>query len=182
MAAFTVTPAQLADVERLAWLSHSAKLTYRLWAAPGWAPPARGAEAARWERRLDDPAGSTLLAHEDENALGAVHLTDARTQRGEGQAIVGRAHLSGLFVDPSRWGEGIGSCLHDAVLTEARERGYGGAELFTAAANRRSRIFYEARGWRLLDADGHEHDGLWLVGYEHLLACDSGPTHDARDR
>src|SRR5947209_6294142 len=85
MAAFAVTPAQLADVERLAWLSHSAKLTYRTWAAPGWAPPARGAEVARWERRLRDRAGSTLIAHEGEHALGAVHLTDARAQRGEGK-------------------------------------------------------------------------------------------------
>lgn len=63
---------------------------------------------------------------------------------------------------------GSGSCLHDAVLAEARKRGYGGIELFTAAANLRSRTFYDARGWRLLDADGYEHDGLWLVGYERL--------------
>jgi RimJ/RimL family protein N-acetyltransferase len=176
MAAFAVTPAHLADVERLAWLSHSAKLTYRRWAAPGWAPPDRRAEAARWERRLRDHAGSTLIAHEGEHALGAFHLTDARAQRGEGQAIAARAHLSGLCVDPSRWGEGIGSCLHDAVLGEACQRGYRGVELLTAAANLRSRTFYDARGWRLFDDDGHEHDGLWLVGYERLLASESGPT------
>jgi len=67
------------------------------------------------------------------------------------------------------------------VLAEARERGYRGVELFTAAANLRSRTFYDARGWRLVDTDDREHDGLCLVGYERLLAHDSDRTRVARD-
>jgi GNAT superfamily N-acetyltransferase len=113
-----------------------------------------------------------MIALERDRTLGAIHLTDARMHRGEGRAIEGRAHLSGLFVAPPRWGEGIGSRMHRAALAEMRKRAYRSAELFTAAANRRSCTFYEARGWRLVDADSHEHDGLLLVGYERLVVCD----------
>ena len=67
------------------------------------------------------------------------------------------------------------------MLAEACTRGYGGIELFTAAENLRSRTFYDARGWRLLDADGYEHDGLWLVGYGRHMARDAGHTRVAHD-
>src|SRR5688572_16369242 len=100
------------DAERLASLSRAAKLGY---------------------------AGWTLIAVDSNVAVGTVHFTNARAERGEGNAIAGRAHLSGLFVLPARWGEGIGSGLLEAALAEMRSRGYRKAQLFTAAANQRSR-------------------------------------------
>lgn len=99
-------------------MSHAAKLSYREWAHAGWTPPSLTAERTRWHRRLGDPAGWTLLASDSLAALGTVHFTDARTQRGEGEVIVGRAHVSGLFVLPTRWGEGIGGALIEAALVE----------------------------------------------------------------
>ena len=162
--------AQPRDAERLASLSRAAKLSYRGWAQPGWEPPTLAAERARWERRLVDPAGWTLLASGSDAALGTIHFTDARRQCGKGNAIAGRAHLSGLFVLPSSWSGGIGSALLDAALAEMRGRGYRQAQVFTAAANRRSRTFYERRGWRTTATNAHKHDDLRLVGYERSLA------------
>ena len=161
--------AQPGDAERLASLSRVAKLSYRDWALPGWEPPSLAAEQSRWERRLADLAGWTLIAFDSKGALGTVHFTDARAERGEGNAIAGRAHLSGLFVVQTRWGEGIGSALLEAALAEMRGRAYRKAQLFTATANQRSRIFYEHRGWRAVATNTHKHDDLLLTGYERYL-------------
>lgn len=158
--------ARLEDAERLALLSQAAKRTYREWAPPGWQPPSLDAERARWARRLTERAGWTLIALDPAGALGTIHFTDARADHGTGKAIIGRANLSGLFVSPARWGEGVGSALLDAAVAELRSRGYQSAQLFTATANRRSRSFYERRGWRATDLDTHKHDDLWVVRYE----------------
>ena len=162
--------AQPEDADRLASLSRAAKLSYRAWAQPGWKPPSLAAERARWARRFADPAGWTLVASDSNTALGAVHFTDARSERGEGEAIAARAHLSGLFVLPPRWGEGVGGALLGAAVDEMRNRRYREAQLFTAVANRRSRIFYEGHGWQIDATNTHRHDDLWLARYELRLA------------
>jgi GNAT superfamily N-acetyltransferase len=71
---------------------------------------------------------------------------------------------------PARWGEGIGSVLLEAALAEMEGRGHREAQLFTATANRRSRIFYEGRGWRATATHTHKHDDLWLASYERSMA------------
>jgi GNAT superfamily N-acetyltransferase len=170
--------AQATDAERLASLSRAAKLRYHEWAQPGWRPPSLAVERARWERRLADPAGWTLIASDSAAALGTIHFTDARAERGKGEAILGRAHLSGLFVLPARWGEGVGGALLDAAMAEMRRRGYHSAQLFTATANGRSRSFYERRGWRATAVDTHKHDDLWHARYELRL----NPTASGAER
>jgi hypothetical protein len=50
-----------------------------------------------------------------------------------------------------------------------RSRGYREAQLFTAAANHRSRTFYARRGWRATATTTHEHDHLWLAGYARFV-------------
>jgi GNAT superfamily N-acetyltransferase len=158
----TIVEARPADAERLALLSHGAKQTFSAWAPRAWRPPSLAVERARWTKRLHDPAGYTIVAGP---MVGAVHVTQARTSLGDGEPIAGLAHLSGLFVEPSRWNRGIGGALLDAALAELRLRRYSGAELFTATANARSRTFYERRAWQPTDIDSHEHDGLWLTRY-----------------
>jgi RimJ/RimL family protein N-acetyltransferase len=159
------------DAERLALLSRGAKLTYHAWADAVWQPPPLPVEQERWARRLRDSSGWTVIAVDSNYAIGTVHFTDARESPGDGDPIPARAHLSGLFVEPSRWGEGLGGELLDAAVVEMRERGYRDAELFTATANRRSRSVYEARGWRRLAvANTHKHDGLWLAAYRRSLS------------
>lgn len=157
------------DADRLALLSRAAKASYREWAEPGWEPPSAATERARWERRLADPAGWTLIAAESDDAHGAIHFTDARTERGEGEAILGRAHVSGLFVLPERWREGIGGALLEAAVERMTNRGYRSAQVFTGTANGRSQSFYQRRGWQLRATNTHRHDHLWHARYELRL-------------
>jgi len=56
----------------------------------------------------------------------------------------GDAELDGVFVEPDRWGEGIGRRLVDHVLAVARERGEISVNL---VANLRSAGFYERCGF-----------------------------------
>ena len=90
-----------------------------------------------------------LLAHPD-----AIHLPPAQIANGQvivaevGRAIVGFAavvggELDGLFVEPDRWGLGIGKALVEAATHEAR---LSGMTLKVIAAPR-ARGFYESCGF-----------------------------------
>jgi lincosamide nucleotidyltransferase A/C/D/E len=61
------------------------------------------------------------------------------------------AELVGLYVDPSRWREGLGLRLLEAVLGDARAAGATAARLWVLEHNTRARGMYERRGW---EADG----------------------------
>jgi GNAT superfamily N-acetyltransferase len=52
--------------------------------------------------------------------------------------LPGLAHLSLVFVEPARWGRGIGGRLVDAVLAEARRRAYDRIQLWTHEDNARA--------------------------------------------
>jgi GNAT superfamily N-acetyltransferase len=55
--------------------------------------------------------------------------------------------LAYLFVVPERWGEGIGGVVLDAVLVEAKRRGYSRIHLWTHHDNERSHRLYSSRGF-----------------------------------
>ena len=59
-------------------------------------------------------------------------------------AVVG-SELDGLFVEPDRWGRGIGRALADAATHEARNRGLA----LSVIANPRARPFYEHCGFSI---------------------------------
>ena len=61
--------------------------------------------------------------------------------------VPGRCHLSFVYVQSGRWGEGIGGQLVDAALTEARRRGYDQIQLWTQETNVRARRLYSSRGF-----------------------------------
>jgi ribosomal protein S18 acetylase RimI-like enzyme len=55
-----------------------------------------------------------------------------------------------LHVEPSVWGQGIGSALHDAGLARLRLFGFTAAVLWVLEGNVRARKMYERRGWALV--------------------------------
>ena len=63
--------------------------------------------------------------------------------------ITGRAHVSGISVDPQRWGQGLarGALRHleEALVTA----GYDAVQLHVLETNARARSLYEHLGWRL---------------------------------
>jgi GNAT superfamily N-acetyltransferase len=128
-------------------------------------------ERLRWRERLDDDAAWNALAEHDRAILGCVSFTQAHLADDVPGPIPGRAHLSRMFVEPEHWGRGIGSLLLRRAVEEMTLRGYGRAQLFTPAANMRSRRFYAGNGWRMEGETRHWH-GLLLVRYGRRLDRD----------
>ncbi|KFU76831.1 L-amino acid N-acyltransferase YncA [Amycolatopsis lurida] len=93
--------------------------------------------AARWQRTLADPAnrGDILVLVEDGSLLG---FTAVDRIRGE---------LRAIYLDPERWGTGLGRQLLDTAVTALRDSGHRQATLWVLDTNKRARRFYAAGGW-----------------------------------
>ncbi len=121
----------------------------------------RGGEAVpdehecRVRRNLRKQDAFLLLTHEGGELVGMSVGLQALADDGAGPPIRGRCHISMVFVAPDRWGVGIGGAVVDAALSEARDRGYDAAQLWTHADNSRAQRLYERRGFR---RSGREKD------------------------
>ncbi|MBE1575228.1 GNAT family N-acetyltransferase [Amycolatopsis roodepoortensis] len=93
--------------------------------------------AARWQRTLADPAnqGDILVLVEDGTLLG---FTAVDRIRGE---------LRAIYLDPERWGTGLGRLLLDTAVAALRESGHREATLWVLDTNKRAQRFYAAGGW-----------------------------------
>lgn len=112
-----------------------------------------GLEPAKWANRyafgaMDAAGPYTLVAVEGDQVCGLVTLGRSRDadlpQAGEVWAI---------YVDPSRWGSGVGGALLSSAWERLRRFGHDGAFLWVLSTNLRARRFYEGAGWR---PDGRE--------------------------
>jgi GNAT superfamily N-acetyltransferase len=63
------------------------------------------------------------------------------------------AEVTGLYVGPGRWRQGIGGALLTELLDRLRRDGFGSATLWVLAGNASARSFYEAAGWKLEGAE-----------------------------
>jgi GNAT superfamily N-acetyltransferase len=104
---------------------------------------------------LDDT--DALIAQDRDGVAGFVAL--AIPARGLDEPGVGE--ITGLYVDPPRWREGVGRALVDAAGAELRDDGCDVVVLWTFAASEDSRAFYAALGF---EPDGarasHERTGI----------------------
>jgi len=78
--------------------------------------------------------GAVLVAEDDGGVAGFVVVLDAED----------RAEIDGLFVEPARWHQGIGSALVKEAVHIARDRGLS---LMTVVASPTARLFYEKCGF-----------------------------------
>jgi GNAT superfamily N-acetyltransferase len=123
--------------------------------------PDQASSVARLEVFLHKP-GSWLLVAEDSSALlGMASAEPMRDEGGAGAVIPGGLFLGYFYVVPTRWGEGIGGLLLDAVVADARRHNYRQVRLWTHEDNDRSRRLYRSRGFRPTGrvADG---EGEWV--------------------
>lgn len=128
-------PMTSADVAAVARLHRATVLEAFGGIFPPEAPkPTLDALAQRWQRILDE-GFAWVVAEAD--LIGVVGLT----------CEDGGSRMESLYVTPSRWGEGIGSRLADVVESEASRRRWLPLRLWVLEENRRSRDWYEARGW-----------------------------------
>lgn len=156
-----IRPGEPADVEPAVavWLAANS-------ARRGGSPP-RPDQQARARAHVGGP-GAFLLVADAGEVVGMALGEQALADDGAGPPVPGLCHVSMVFVAPDRWGGGIGGRLVDAILTEARARGYGRAQLWTHTDNARARRLYEGRGF---GASGREKEesGEPIVHYVRTL-------------
>jgi len=100
--------------------------------------------ASRYGFEQKNPEGPfTQVAIDADTICG--HVTTGRCRDDDLQ--VG-GEIWALYVDPSRWGGGIGRRLITAGCAHLRSRGYDMAALWVLSGNDRARRFYESVGWR----------------------------------
>lgn len=109
--------------------------------------PRPDAVQRQWEVAFTDPTCRAFLAEEDDG--GAVGTVAVRSD----PDISGTGQLRRLHVLPEWWGSGVGTALHDVALAALRIAGYAQAGLWVLADNRRARVFYERRGWQLVEGE-----------------------------
>ena len=118
----------------------------------------------KWRRRLLEPDVWFLVAL-DPDVVGVTSGMPAREDDGRGPVVPGLCHLSMVFVDVGRWGEGIGAALVAAALEQTRDQGYQRIQLWTHEDNERAQRLYRRHGFvpsgrQMLD-DGGEAIGHW---------------------
>lgn len=122
-----------------------------------------------------NPAGPfTQVAVDGDTICG--HVTTGASRDADCQ---GAGEIWAIYVDPSKWRNGIGRLLIQAGCEQLRSQGHDMACLWVLSGNDRARRFYEASGWQ---CDGAERtdtigDGVvHEVRYERTL-----PANKAAD-
>ena len=87
--------------------------------------------------------------------------------------IADAAHVSGVAVEPTRWGEGLCTALLAFTEAEVRRRGFRLLRLHVLEGNEQARGLYEHLGWRLVGTGYADPFGPQAV-YDRLLINDRG--------
>jgi ribosomal protein S18 acetylase RimI-like enzyme len=118
-------------------------------------------------QRVGRPGSAAVVARDDDLAVGCCFFEPLTEPDGE-TAVDGGAHLSGVAVEPDRWGEGLATALVDFAEAEVRRRGFREFRLHVLEENERARALYERLGWRLV-ATGHVHPAGPQAVYDKSL-------------
>lgn len=111
----------------------------------------------------------TMLATEAETIVGFA-AAGASADHDPDQRI---GELFALYVDPSRWGCGIGRALLEDARNRLSQRGYQEARLWVLRGNSRAERFYRIDGWT---ADGAQReDRVWDLRVEEVGYCRALP-------
>ena len=137
--------------------------------ARGGGRPLPAANETRVRAYLRYPDALLLVADATGTVVGVTLGMQGRADDGTGPPIPGLCHIGMVFVAPDHWGAGIGGQLVDAVLDEARTRGYSRVQLWTHADNVRAQRLYEGRGFRQSGRQQHDDLGERIVHYERTL-------------
>jgi ribosomal protein S18 acetylase RimI-like enzyme len=142
----SIGPGSPSDADVLTALHHRAALLAFAHIFPADAPrPDVVDDRARWEHWLGTDADRGRTSYVARTATGSV---EGVVLAGLDDDEPGVGHLSRLYVDPDRWGTGIGTRLYETAMDDLGSR-FGAATLWVLEANVRARSWYERLGWRL---------------------------------
>lgn len=128
----------------------------------------------QWDEALSGgPWPVVLVAEEGGTVLGFASIGPTRDDDLDGRRV---GELQTLYLDPGRWGTGLGAQLHDEAMAELRRAGFVSASLWALDTNARARRFYERRGWT---ADGttklHDWGAFVATDVRYVLGLADGP-------
>ncbi len=160
--------ADVTDVPAVARLHRYTALVAFADIFPADAPPPDPARLIdEWTTRIEAPPseGQACFVAQDGSEIVGVIVAG----RGPRDATYG--HLSRLYVDPPRWGTGIGRTLYECGMTHLRAQNLRTATLWVLEANVHARAWYERLGWRLTTdrLTTYAPAGIDDVGYERSL-------------
>jgi len=131
--------------------------------------PGPAEHEARVRGHAGKPDAFLLVADDGGEVVGMAVGMKGLADDGAGPPVPGLCHVSTVFVAPNRWGEGIGGRIVDAVLAEARARGYERAQLWTHADNARAQRLYEGRDFQRSGREKDDDLGERIVHYQRAL-------------
>jgi len=122
----------------------------------------------RWRDRLaaTDRAVRVLVVVDNATVVGFECVGPSRDDAASPEV----GELQSIYLDPAKWGQGLGTALHDEGLNTLRQDGYTSATLWVLDSNGRARRFYERAGWTF--------DGVTKVD----TIADSPPVTEVRYR
>lgn len=125
-------------------------------------------QESRARGNVRNPDAFMLVAEASGNVVGMALGIQGRADEGAGPPVKGLCHISMVFVVPDYWGMGLGGRLLDALLDEARSRGYDRTQLWTHADNPRARRLYEGHCFSTSGREKEEFGEL-IVHYQRPL-------------
>ncbi|HEY7025949.1 MAG TPA: GNAT family N-acetyltransferase [Candidatus Limnocylindrales bacterium] len=87
------------------------------------------------------------VALDEDQVVGFAAAMQSREDFGAGPIVPGLCYLDLIFVEPEKWGKGIGALLLDTVIDDARDLGFARIHLLTHDDNLRAHGLYESRGF-----------------------------------
>jgi GNAT superfamily N-acetyltransferase len=158
-----------ADIPALTALVRRCDESQRAWAGEDLPLPAQDGESLEWDLRFARSGSWIQVAVDDDAVAGVIAFAQATVTRADRTPVPGLAHVSAVFVDPSRWRRGIARTLLDAAEDAMRAAGYARAQLWTLEGSPAERL-YAATGW---ERDGRRDTfppmGLVTVAYVKAL-------------
>ena len=123
--------------------------------------------AERYAFGSSDPRSpATMVAVDDEAESARTICGFATTAPARDADVPECGELYALYVDPDRWGRGVGAALISAARSRLIDQGFRVAVLWLLAGNVRADRFYRIDGWA---PDGHSRtDTVWGVTVDEV--------------